>query len=101
MIVSTTKNKNNICINLEGELDQSVAAKIRSQLDDYLLNTTARNVIFNLEKLDFMDSTGIGLIMGRYKKLKNKRISVFIANPNKQIDKVLNLSGIYKIIPKI
>ncbi|MFA6866138.1 MAG: STAS domain-containing protein [Clostridia bacterium] len=101
MIVSTTKNNNNICINLEGELDQSVASKLRTQLDDYLLNTQAKNVIFNLDKLKFMDSTGIGLIMGRYKKLNAKKIAVFITNPNKQIDKVLTISGIYKIIPKI
>ncbi len=48
-----------------------------------------------------MDSTGVGLIMGRYKKLKQNNVSMFINEPNKQIDKVLKVSGLYSIIPLI
>ena len=101
MIVSTKLNKNNLYIFLDGELDQSVAAKLREQLDAYLETVTASNVIINMKKLSFMDSTGIGLIMGRYKKLKAKNISLFVNEPNAQIDKVLRVSGLYNIIPLV
>ena len=48
-----------------------------------------------------MDSTGVGLILGRYKKLKSKNIPLFINEPSQQIDKVLKVSGLYTIIPLI
>lgn len=101
MIVSTKLNKNNLYIYLEGELDQSVATALRTELDNYLQNTTAKNVILNLKKLSFMDSTGIGLILGRYKNLKKRNIPLFINEPSSHIDKVLKISGLYTIIPLI
>jgi len=101
MIVSTKLNKNNLYIYLDGELDQSVAGPLRAQLDRYLEDINAKNVILNLKKLSFMDSTGVGLILGRYKKLKSKNIPLFINEPSQQIDKVLKVSGLYTIIPLI
>ncbi len=101
MIVSTKLNKNNLYIYLDGELDQSVAAPLRAQLDKYLDDVEVKNVILNLKKLSFMDSTGVGLILGRYKKLKSKNIPLFINEPSQQIDKVLKVSGLYTIIPLI
>lgn len=101
MIVSTKLNKNNLYIYLDGELDQSVASDLRTQLDKYLDDVNAKNVILNLKKLSFMDSTGIGLILGRYKKLKNKNIPLFINEPSTHIDKLLKISGLYSIIPLI
>ena len=57
--------------------------------------------VMELSGLNFMDSTGIGVLLGRYKKLSNLGIPILIANPNKSVDKILTLSGIYKIMPKI
>lgn len=101
MKVSAKVNKDNLYVYLEGEIDHSVAAELRVKLDDYLSSVKVRNVILNMKELTFMDSTGVGLIMGRYKKLKEKNISLFINEPNRQIDKVLQVSGLYRIIPKI
>lgn len=102
MKVSTKLSRNNaLAIIFDGELDQSVAEKIRKELDEYLDKVSPSCVIFDMQKLSFMDSTGIGLIMGRYKKIKAKNIPVYIGNPNKQIDKVLLISGLYSIIPPL
>lgn len=101
MKVSAKVNKDNLYIYLDGEIDQSVAGELRVKLDEYLNSVKVKNVIFNMRDLSFMDSTGIGLIMGRYKKLKQNNVSVFINEPNKQIDKVLKVSGLYGIIPLI
>jgi anti-anti-sigma factor len=48
-----------------------------------------------------MDSTGIGFLIGRYKKLKRYDMEMMLENPDMQADKVLSLSGIYSLIPKI
>lgn len=101
MKVSAKVNKDNLYIYLEGEIDQSVAGELRIKLDDYLSSVKVKNVILNMRDLTFMDSTGVGLIMGRYKKLKQNNVSLFINEPNRQIDKVLKVSGLYSIIPLI
>ncbi len=99
MKVSTKLIQNELYLYLDGELDQSVADDLRQQIDQYLDKVNPKKVIFDMKKLLFMDSTGIGLIMGRYKKLRKRQIPIFITNPNSSIDKVLKISGLYSIIP--
>ena len=48
-----------------------------------------------------MDSTGIGFLMGRYKKLKKYGMEMYLENPNANADKILALSGVYSLVPKI
>ena len=55
----------------------------------------------DLSGLDFMDSTGIGVLMGRFKKLKSMSVPLLIANPSKAVDKIMNLSGLYQFMPKV
>ena len=101
MKVSVQRNNDTLYLFLSGELDQSVAGGLREKLDEYLATANAKNVVLNMEKLTFMDSTVVWLIMGRYKKLKEKNVGMFIDKPNAQIDKVLRVSGLYGIIPKL
>ena len=58
-----------------------------------------RKVMFDFSKVSFMDSAGIGLLIGRYKLIKLLGGNVEIINTNKSIEKVLEMSGIVKIIP--
>ena len=99
MKVSTKLNRDELHIYLDGELDHSVAEEIRTQIDDYIEKNAPAKVILEMGKLKFMDSTGIGFILGRYKKLRSKHIPMFIGSPNPQIDKVIKISGLYGIIP--
>ena len=87
---------------LIGELDECTASKTREIIDDVIdKNLSCTKIIFNLSKLTFMDSTGIGMMIGRYKKAKRGLISIYIQNPSKQISKILELSGLYQIMPLI
>ena len=99
MKVSAKQNRENLYIYLDGEIDQSVTGELRVKIDDYLSSVKVKNVILNMKDLIFMDSSGIGLVMGRYKKLRAQNIGLFIAEPSPQIDKVLQVSGLYRIIP--
>ena len=58
-------------VTLFGELDESNAHNVRKQLDEKIERIRPIRVIFDLEELLFMDSTGVGLFVGRYKKHKN------------------------------
>lgn len=88
-------------INLSGEMDECSAQAARAQCDRLIEeNATARRIVINLSDVAFMDSTGIGFLIGRYKKAKRIAVPLFIENPNFAADKILNLSGIYSLIPK-
>jgi len=86
---------------LNGELDENSSDFTKQALDNLLENSGFSQVIFDLSELDFMDSTGIGVLIGRYKKLKDKHIPIFICNPSKHAEKIFSMTGLYKIMPKI
>lgn len=86
---------------LYGELDHHSAEMVKAQLDDVIAKYRNVNLVLDLKNLSFMDSSGLGVLLGRYKKLKAVGSSMYIKNANRQIEKVFDVSGIYKIIKKI
>ena len=93
---------NNIMyVTMSGELDESNAPYSKATLDDLFLNADFGQVIIDLSELSFMDSTGVGILIGRYKKLKEKGIPIYICNPSKHAEKIFNMTGLYNIMPKI
>lgn len=101
MNIKGNLNGTTLYISLSGELDESHAAFVRENLDEMFRSRAMNEVVLNLSKLSFMDSTGIGMLIGRYKLLRDRGIKLMIASPSKPVDKVLSLTGIYKIMPKI
>ena len=88
-------------VSLAGELDDRTAPEMRRQLDEIIERARFVKMVFDLSRLEFMDSTGIGVLLGRYKKIKKKSVPAFIEKQEKSVDKVLTLSGIYKLMPKL
>ncbi len=87
---------------LSGELDQHYAKSVKEYIERILSDTKGyTKVVFNMSELCFMDSTGIGMLLGRYKHLKKCGVECFIENPTLNVEKVLELSGIYEVIKKI
>ena len=89
-----------VVVRLIGELDEHTASQVRPTIDMAIDMCRQRTFIFDFSKLDFMDSTGIGMLLGRYKKLKQRGIEAKICGPNRLVDKILNTAGIYSIIKK-
>lgn len=84
-----------------GELDHHCADQVKDELDSLIRRFNDINLVLDLKNLSFMDSSGLGVILGRYKKLKAKGGKLYIKNANTQIEKVFTVSGIYQIIKKI
>ncbi len=102
MKIKHLESGGDLYVYLYGELDECSASKTREIIDEIISKPTIKNrVIFNFSNTTFMDSTGIGMLIGRYKKLKAKRIPVYIENPTSSVEKILEISGLYKIMPKI
>ncbi len=89
-------------ISLSGEMDECSAHEAREKCDKLIENNSAADkIIINLSDVAFMDSTGIGFLIGRYKKASRLSIPLYVEKPNFAADKILNISGIYSLIPKV
>ena len=85
-------------IYLSGDLDQSCAALTRSRIDDLLAHTGARRLVLDLSRLGFMDSSGIGLILGRYRKLSEQGGELLLKWDSPAVERMLKLSGLTDLI---
>ena len=84
--------------NIPAELDHHVAREMRIEVDDILMKKQVDYIIFDFEYVNFMDSSGIGVIIGRYKKIASHGGRVSVINMNSRLKKLFNLSGMNKII---
>lgn len=89
-----------LVIKLNKELDHHSALVIREKTDKLIDRGSVKNIIFDFEGANFMDSSGIGVIMGRYKRVIICGGRVAVTNVSDSIDRILKLSGLYKIIEK-
>lgn len=80
------------------ELDHHKAGQIRERADEYLLSGKAMHVIFDFSKTRFMDSSGIGVIAGRYQKAASYGGRVVAVHANSRIQKIIMLSGLKDMI---
>ena len=102
MKISTYVKSGILHIVLDGEMDEYSASSARRETDRLIdLSPPLEKAYIDLERVTFMDSTGIGFLIGRYKKLQRLGIDVYLKNPNRATDKVLSLGGIYTLIPKV
>ncbi|MBR1890591.1 MAG: STAS domain-containing protein [Clostridia bacterium] len=84
-----------------GELDENSANYTRITLDEIFDEPKFSKIVIDLSELDFMDSTGIGVLIGRYKRMKERNVPIFIANPSSHAEKIFIMTGLYEIMPKI
>ena len=88
-------------ISIDGELDEHTSSYTREEMDKAFGSGIFKQIIIDLSELDFMDSTGIGVLIGRYKKMKDRNIPIYICNPSSHAEKIFKMTGLYDIMPKI
>lgn len=98
MLLQLENNNNYLIAKLKGELDHHSSENTRQKIDKYFLENNLSNIVLDLRGLTFMDSSGIGLIMGRYKNAKDRKGKLVIVSENNYIERILKMSGLLKII---
>lgn len=83
---------------LEGDIDHHNARQIRSRIDTKIYIQRPEELVLDLSRVAFMDSSGLGLILGRYTKAVELGISFKVANPTPQIKRILDLAGTERLI---
>ena len=88
-------------VNLNGELDHHTSDQLRSRLNTVMSESQIKHIVFNLKHLDFMDSSGIGMLMGRYKSIQKNSGKVAITGLQPTVKKIVQMSGLHKILLSI
>lgn len=88
-----------LLVEITEEIDHHTTEKIRRKIDEDITRYLPRKVIFDFNKVSFMDSAGIGMIIGRYKMTQMIGGEVQMKNVKPSIKKIFEMSGISKIIP--
>ena len=94
-----TKFENNVLTAfIEGELDHDSAARIRTKLDGICESIKPKLLNLDFSGVSFMDSSGIGMIMGRYRAMGMRGNCIRVTGVSVYIEKLLHLSGVYKFV---
>lgn len=98
-IVCSCKNEV-LIVNISGDIDHVSSSEIKRKISGAITRFKTNRVILNMENVEFMDSSGIGMLIGRYKEMTLINGEVVLAGVSECADKILKLSGLYKLIKK-
>ena len=88
-----------LIVKIPKEVDHYFTDEVREEVDRRIQTEDIKVLEFDFEETEFMDSSGIGFLMGRYKLMKALDGEVVISHAGERIRKILMLSGVHKIIP--
>lgn len=97
MSVKITVNGEVVTAYLEGEIDHHSASVMRNEIDEAVEKNMPTMLVLDFRDVSFMDSSGIGLVMGRYKTVKPIGAELHVTNTSPQIGKVMKLAGIDRL----
>ena len=98
VVTDYEKETRTLFLRVTEEIDQHTADKIRRKLDNEIEIYSPKKVIFDFNGIEFMDSSGIGMVLGRYKLVKMLGGTFEIINVNKRLKRIFDMSGVSRII---
>ena len=87
-------------VRLSGELDHHSASNVRNTLDLMLRDLTVREMQLDMTQVIFMDSAGLGVVLGRYKTLAARGGKMVVSGVRSSIDRIFRMSGLYALIER-
>lgn len=99
MSLVLNSKKNTLIVRVGGDFDLVSAAEFRKLIDKSLEETMSQNLILDLSKITFIDSSGLGVILGRYRKVKANHGEVIIYGTKPAVEKIFEVSGISSLMP--
>lgn len=87
-----------LIVRLVGELDHHEAEKLRNTWQENMYQNAIKHVVVNLESITFMDSSGLGVILGRYKEVLQLGGEMVVCSLNSDIERLFDMSGLFKIV---
>ena len=97
MIIDLSGQQKLLTVRLDGELDHFTTARVREAVESELVRTGAVNVAFGFSGVTFMDSSGIGMILGRYKTVTALGGRIILFGMNGETERIMRMSGVDRI----
>ncbi|MGI6169433.1 MAG: anti-sigma factor antagonist [Christensenellales bacterium] len=101
MRIGSNRQGAQLTVTIAGELDHHCAQRVKEELDTLLSDQQIKRLVLDFKGLTMMDSSGIGVIIGRYKIMSKRKGWIEVRNMNRSIDKIMAMAGLYQIIRKI
>ncbi len=98
MLTQIKREGDTLSVYFEGEIDHHTLGNTRDEIDEEIFRMPTKMLILDFSKVPFMDSSGIGLIMGRWKLMNKAQGEVVVSGAKGAIRKVMELSGIRRIV---
>lgn len=86
-----------LILHLPEELDHHTVERVRMATDQLFLSKRIRDIVFDYQNTYFMDSSGIGLVMGRYREVRYLKGDIYITCVNGKVSRILEISGLYRV----
>ena len=83
---------------IKGEIDHYSAVRVRAQIDEKIAELRPKTTVLELSDIDFMDSSGIGLIMGRYARMQKLGGVLKLKDPSERVERICRLAGLERIV---
>ena len=90
-----------LTLKITEEIDEHTTEKMRRKMDNEITRFLPRKVVFDFSNVTFMDSAGIGMVIGRYKRLIRFGGKAEMINISDDIKRIFNMVGIFRIIPLV
>lgn len=100
-MLQSIRDGDSVIVRLTGELDHCCAQSVRRELDSLIADHAVRWLVLDFSRLQFMDSSGIGVILGRYRQLRDRGGQVGVIHMNPQIRRIFHMSGLDRVIRQL
>lgn len=98
MLLDSYAADHSLVVKVKGELDLLTAETFRNLVERDLNRTGAQNLILDLEGLTFIDSSGLGVVLGRYRRIREQGGKMAITGVKPHVKRILDLAGLMRII---
>ena len=96
--VSYEEKGDTLVVHIGGEIDHHSAVQVRTEIDERIIATSPAKVLLELSNVDFMDSSGLGLIMGRFALQKKCGGTLALLDPSQAVMKMIKLAGMERMV---
>jgi stage II sporulation protein AA (anti-sigma F factor antagonist) len=87
-----------LIVRLKGELDHHTADTVKARMEEAIIRGDVTHIILSMKELSFMDSSGLGVILGRYKQITGRGGKMVVCDVNPSVYRLFEMSGLFKIL---
>lgn len=100
MELNATRKGQRLTVQLQGELDHHNAQSVRNALDAMIADPAIYELQLDMSGVHFMDSSGLGVILGRYRALAARGGKLIVSGVSTPIDRIFRMSGLYALVER-